>query len=193
MWLHIHWEYFISRNLVPRSVKKTKNLWRENIAFLKLEVVVDTSWIVNKIVNNFAVENGFCVKVRKTHINIIKERPDFGVKRMHPRSSNLLLFFSWILLWTFMVYLPWLCLWAVLMEVFSGPSPERSHCPSHRPSHYLFSAQCFTWAQLHFYLPAIQCPSPEAVQAVMFETSCNKKLAKILPVSKTAEARWICW
>lgn len=124
MWLQIHWEYFISRNLVPRSVKKTKNLWRESIAFLKLEVVVDTSWIINKIVNNLAVETGFCVKVRKSHVNIIKERPDLGVKRMHPRSSNLLLFFSWILLWTLMVYLPWLRLWAVLMEVFSAFSWE---------------------------------------------------------------------
>lgn len=98
---------------------------------------------------------------------------------------TLLLLFSLILLWTL------LCLWAILTEDFPGLSPERSHCPSHYPSPYLFSAQCFTWAQLHFYLRTIQCPPSRAVQGVRLEMSRNKRLAKTL--SQTAETRWICW
>lgn len=42
--------------------KKPKNLWKEIIAlFLKLEVIADTSWIVN----NFAIETGLCIKVKE--------------------------------------------------------------------------------------------------------------------------------
>lgn len=75
------------------------------------------------------------------------------------------------------MYLPHQCPWTALAENLL------SHC--------LFSGQCFTWAQLHFYLRSLQCPSPKIDQGVMFEMSCNKRLAKILPISKTAETSWI--
>lgn len=92
---------------------------------------------------------------------------------------TLLLLFILFPLWILEVYLPHLCPWAVLAEILL------SHC--------LFPAQRFTWAQLPFYLRSLQCPSPKIDQRAMFEMSCNKRLAKILPISKTDENRWIYW
>lgn len=77
------------------------------------------------------------------------------------------------------------------MDIFPGPSPEASHCPSHHPAHYLSSAHCFFFFPRPSYI-FIQCPSPKAVQGVMFEMSSNKASANILSISKTAETRWIC-
>lgn len=74
------------------------------------------------------------------------------------------------------------------MDIFPGPSPETSHCPSHHPAHYLSSTHCFFPRSSYIF---IQCPSPKAVQGVMFEISSNKASANILPILKTAETRWI--
>lgn len=83
MWLHIHWEYFIFRNLILGSVKKkkktkpinNKDLCKENIAFLKFSEDADPSWIVSY----FDIETGFCVKVRKSHIIGMSPKKDLMI------------------------------------------------------------------------------------------------------------------
>lgn len=83
--------FYLQEPCPKLSEKTPRTFGKKTLLFLKLEEVVDTS----RIVNYFAIETGFCVKVRKSHINIIKERPDYlGVKRINPRSSKLVYFCS---------------------------------------------------------------------------------------------------
>lgn len=90
---HPLWEFYLQEpGPKPSEGKKQNkmNLWKWNIAFMKLEVFVDTCWMVI----NFTMV-AFHVKVRKSHINITKERPDhFREKQAHSRSSGLPYFCS---------------------------------------------------------------------------------------------------
>lgn len=154
---------------------------------MRLEVFVDTCWMVI----NFTMV-AFHVKVRKSHINITKKRPDhFREKQAHSRSSDLPYFCS-SHSWSCehmrcTCHMPVSCVNGHFPRAFSWGIPLSFSSPSS------LSILC----TLFFFFPRpsyifIQCPSPKAVQGVMFEMSSNKASANILSISKTAETRWIC-